>query len=68
MKDYIEPELNIKKIQSELDRIGATWTWLAAECGRTQPITVYWKRVKPIKAAARIAAVFGLDAKDLIKQ
>jgi len=60
-------ELNVKKIMSELSRIGKTRYWLSKKTGRSTQLVLYWLNSKSIRGAEPIAKVFGIDPKDLIR-
>ena len=60
-------ELNIKKIDAELNRIGKTWWWIAKALKTDWQKVRYWKRTKCLRGAEPIAKVFNIEPKDLIK-
>ena len=60
-------ELNVEKIRNELKRLGKGPTWLATKCVVHRRTVHYWFENKTIKAAERIAEVFNMDPKDLLK-
>ena len=60
-------ELNTQKIEDELKRIGKSHSWLAKKMGIARQYVSYIFKTKPITQAERIAEVFGIDPKDLIK-
>jgi len=60
-------ELNIKKINAELNRIEKTWWWISQELKTDWNKVKYWRRTKSIRGAEPIAKVFGIDPKDLIR-
>ena len=60
-------ELNVLKIKNELKRLGKGPTWLANKCVVDRRTVYYWFDNKTIKAAEKIAEVFNMDPKDLIK-
>ena len=59
-------ELNIEKIQKELDRLERPRKWLAGQIGVDRQLVDYWFKHRTIKAADRIAKALGYDPKDLI--
>ena len=59
-------ELNIEKIQKELNRLNQSKRWLAVKIGVDRQLVDYWFTSKTIKAADRIAQVLGYEPKDLI--
>ena len=67
MKQYKIMKLNTKKIEDELKRIGKNKKWLAKKMGVYPSMITYIFHNKPITQAERIAEVFGIDPKDLIK-
>jgi hypothetical protein len=60
-------QLNTDKIQKELDRIGKNRAWLATQMGNTQAMVNYLFDKKPLSLAPKLARIFNMDAKDLIK-
>jgi len=60
-------ELNTTKILKELKRLKKTKTWLAAQINASPQNLSYILREKPITQAERIAKVFGIEPKDLIR-
>ena len=68
-----KPQLNTDKITSELKRLGRNKKWLASRLKnpKGKPVTPalvsYIFKYKPITYAYKIAQVFGMDAKDLIR-
>lgn len=60
-------KLNTDKILNELQRLGKTKTWLANKIKASPQNLSYILREKPITQAERIAKVFNIDPKDLIK-
>jgi hypothetical protein len=60
-------ELNIEKINNELNRIGKTKYWLAKKIGTSTQLVLYWFSSKSLRGAEPIAKVFGIEPKDLIK-
>lgn len=60
-------ELNTQKIKAEMDRLGVKRGWLADQLGMTPAMTNYIFNKKPITFADRLAKIFKLDPKDLIK-
>ena len=60
-------ELNTKKIDAELKRLGKSWTWLSIQLNMSRQRVLYWRRAKSIKGAEPIAKLFRIDPKDLIK-
>ena len=59
-------ELNVEKIESELNRIGKSKYWLSKEINTSTQLVLYWIKAKSVKGAEPIAKVFNIDAKDLI--
>ena len=60
-------ELNTDKIKSEMDRLGVRKGWLAKKLKMTPAMTNYIFNKKPVGFAVRLADIFQLDPKDLIK-
>ena len=60
-------ELNTDKIKAEMERLGVRKGWLAKNLGMTPAMTNYIMDKKPVGFAIRIANLFNLDPKDLIK-
>ncbi|MDZ4240625.1 MAG: hypothetical protein U1D31_00620 [Patescibacteria group bacterium] len=59
-------ELNIDKIDAELERVGKSWYWLSKELGFSWQRVRYWKQVKSIAGAEPIAQLFKINPKDLL--
>uniref|UniRef100_A0A6M3LL45 Uncharacterized protein n=1 Tax=viral metagenome TaxID=1070528 RepID=A0A6M3LL45_9ZZZZ len=59
-------ELNIKKIDSELKRMGKSWYWLSKQLGTSWQLVRYWKITKSLRGAEPIARFFNIEPKDLI--
>lgn len=59
--------LNTDKIKSEMDRIGVRKKWLSERLGMTPAMVTYIFKNRPISFATRLAEIFKIDAKDLIK-
>ena len=59
-------ELNIEKIEQEMDRLGITKADLAREWNVTRQAIDYYFKQKPIKAAERFGKFFSISPKDLI--
>jgi len=62
-----ELQLNTKKIKNELKRIGKNKRWLAEQIGVSKPMVSYIFKNKPISFAVKIAEIFDIDPKDLIR-
>jgi len=60
-------KLNTEKIKNELERIGETQVWLAGKLGVTRQRVNQILVAASLRNAERIAKVFDLDPKDLIK-
>jgi len=61
-------ELNIEKIDAELNRIDKTWFWISKELETSWQRVRYWRDKKSLSGAAPIAKLFGYtDPKDLIR-
>jgi len=60
-------ELNTDKIKIEMKRLGVKNVWLAKKMDATPAMVTYIFKRKPITFASRLAEIFNLDAKDLIK-
>jgi len=60
-------ELNIEKIDNELNRIGKTWWWVSRELKTDWNKVKYWKKTRCLRGAEPIAKIFGIEPKDLIK-
>ncbi len=60
-------ELNIEKIEQEMERLGITKADLAREWKVTRQAIDYYFQNKPIKAAERFGKLFNITPKDLIK-
>jgi len=59
-------QLNIKKIDSELKRLGKSWFWISKELGMSWQRVKYWKQTKCLRGAEPIAKLFNIEPKDLI--
>ncbi|MDP2645905.1 MAG: hypothetical protein Q8P24_13275 [Desulfobacterales bacterium] len=59
-------ELNIEKIDAELERVGKSWYWLSKELGTSWQRVRYWKQFKSIAGAEPIAKLFKINPKDLL--
>ena len=59
-------KLNIKKIDSELKRLGKSWYWLSKELNTSWQLVRYWKKTQSVKGAEPIAKLFNIEPKDLI--
>ena len=59
-------QLNVDKIQNELDRIGRNRTWLAKKLNTTRQNITYMLSNNSIKAAERIGHALNISPKDLI--
>ena len=59
-------ELNTKKIDRELKRLGKNRSWLAKEFKVTRANISYIMNKKPITQAERIGKLLGIDPRDLI--
>lgn len=59
-------ELNIKKIEQEMERLGISKADLAREWSVTRQAIDYYFQTKPIKAAEKFGKFFKLSPKDLI--
>lgn len=60
-------ELNTDKILRELKRLEKTVYWLAQEIGTSRQLVTYWLQEKSLRGADKIAKVFDIDPKELIK-
>jgi len=60
-------ELNTDKIKAEMARLGVKKNWLAKKMKNTPAMVTYLFKHRPISFASRMAVIFNLDAKDLIK-
>lgn len=60
-------QLNTDKIQNELDRLGKNRAWLAKQMNNTQAMVNYLFEKKPLSLAVKLADIFGLEPKDLVK-
>ena len=60
-------KLNTEKIYKELNRLNRTIYWLAQEIGTSKQLVSYWLQKESLSGADRIAKVFDMDPKDLIK-
>jgi len=60
-------KLNTEKIRNELKRIGETQVWLAKQLGVTRQRVNQILSAASLKNAERIAEVFDIDPKDLIR-
>lgn len=59
-------ELNIKKIEQEMERLGITKADLARHWVITRQAVDYYFQHKPIKAAEKFGKFFNISPKDLI--
>jgi len=60
-------ELNVEKVQRQLDQIDKTFGWLAGQISVARSHMKYWVDHKSPAGAKPIAEFFGLEEKDLIK-
>ena len=60
--------LNVKKVESEKERLGLTWTAIASLAGLDRQRLFYHKKNMTVRGAEIFADVFDLEAKDLLME
>jgi len=60
-------QLNVEKINSELERMRYDRKWLSKKLGVSSVMMSYIFKRKPLSYAERIAEVLNISARDLIK-
>ena len=65
--DMEKLKLNIEKISNEMTRLNKNKAWLANELGVTPAMVTWIFNKKPLSYAHKIAIVFDMEPKDLIK-